>query len=50
MHYKEFIVNLSNSNDSLNQASITFEKNFLQDLGYELSLHENHNLIYEDLL
>ena len=47
MHYKEFMVIVSNTNDSLARLALHFEKNLLQDLGYELSLHENHNLIYD---
>ena len=44
-HYKEFLINLSNTNDSLGRLALLFEKNLLQDLGYEISLSENETLI-----
>ena len=45
LHYKEFLINLSNANDSLGRLALLFEKNLLQDLGYEISLSENEALI-----
>ena len=45
IHYKEFLINLSDTNDSLGRLALLFEKNLLQDLGYELSLSENETLI-----
>ncbi len=44
-HYKDFLINLSDTNDSLGRLALLFEKNLLQDLGYELSLSENETLI-----
>ena len=44
VHYKDFLINLSNSNDSLNRMALLFEKKLLQDLGYELTLSENTTL------
>ena len=44
-HYKEFLINLSDTNDSLERLALLFEKNLLQDLGYEISLSENETLI-----
>lgn len=44
-HYKEFLVNLSDTNDSLGRLALLFEKNLLQDLGYEISLSENETLV-----
>ena len=43
--YKEFLVNLSDTNDSLERLALLFEKNLLQALGYEISLSENETLI-----
>ena len=45
IHYKEFLINLSETNDSLGRLALLFEKNLLQDLGYEISLSENEALI-----
>ena len=45
LHYKEFLINLSDTNDSLGRLALLFEKNLLQDLGYEISLSENETLI-----
>ena len=45
LHYKEFLINLSNANDSLGRLALLFEKNLLQDLGYEISLSESETLI-----
>ena len=45
LHYKEFLINLSDANDSLGRLALLFEKNLLQDLGYEISLSENETLI-----
>ena len=45
LHYKEFLINLSDTNDSLWRLALLFEKNLLQDLGYEISLSENETLI-----
>ena len=45
IHYKEFLINLSDTNDSLERLALLFEKNLLQDLGYEISLSENETLI-----
>ena len=45
LHYKEFLINLSDANDSLGRLALLFEKNLLQDLGYEISLSENVALI-----
>ena len=45
IHYKEFLINLSNTNDSLGRLALLFEKNLLQNLGYEISLSENETLI-----
>ena len=45
IHYKEFLINLSDTNDSLGRLALLFEKNLLQDLGYEISLSENETLI-----
>ena len=45
IHYKEFLINLSETNDSLGRLALLFEKNLLQDLGYEISLSENETLI-----
>ena len=36
--YKDFLVILSNSTDSSNKLALFFEKNLLQDLGYELTV------------
>ena len=36
--YKDFLVILSNSSDSSNKLALFFEKNLLQDLGYELTV------------
>ena len=44
IHYKEFLINLSDTNDSLRRLALLFEKNLLQDLGYEISLSENETL------
>ena len=44
-HYKEFLINLSNTNDSLDRLALLFEKNLLQDLGYEISLSENETIV-----
>ena len=43
--YKEFLVNLSDTNDSLERLALLFEKNLLQDLGYEISLSENETIV-----
>ena len=40
-----FLINLSDTNDSLGRLALLFEKNLLQDLGYEISLSENETLI-----
>ena len=45
IHYKEFLINLSDTNDSLERLALLFEKNLLQDLGYEISLSENETLV-----
>tara|TARA_B100000035_G_scaffold239192_2_gene207477 strand:+ start:3840 stop:4508 length:669 start_codon:yes stop_codon:yes gene_type:complete len=45
MHYKEFLIYISNSSDSQTRLALLFEKMLLQDLGYELSLQENQVLI-----
>ena len=45
IHYKEFLINLSETNDSLGRLALLFEKNLLQDLGYEISLSENETLV-----
>ena len=45
LHYKEFLINLSDTNDSLGRLALLFEKNLLQDLGYEISLSENETLV-----
>ncbi len=45
LHYKEFLINLSDTNDSLGRLALLFEKNLLQNLGYEISLSENETLI-----
>ena len=45
LHYKEFLINLSDANDSLGRLALLFEKNLLQDLGYEICLSENETLI-----
>ena len=45
LHYKEFLINLSDTNDSLGRLALLFEKNLLQDLGYEISLSENETLM-----
>ena len=45
IHYKEFLINLSDTNDSLGRLALLFEKNLLQDLGYEISLSENETLV-----
>ena len=45
LHYKEFLINLSDTNDSLGRLALLFEKNLLQDLGYEISLSEDETLI-----
>ena len=45
LHYKEFLINLSDTNDSLERLALLFEKNLLQDLGYEISLSEDETLI-----
>ena len=45
LHYKEFLINLSDTKDSLGRLALLFEKNLLQDLGYEISLSENETLI-----
>ena len=45
MHYKDFLINLSDTNDSLGRLALLFEKNLLQDLGYEISLFENETII-----
>ena len=45
LHYKEFLINLSTANDSSGRLALLFEKNLLQDLGYEISLSENEALI-----
>ncbi len=45
VHYKEFLISISTSNDSLARLALLFEKRLLQDLGYELSLQENQYLI-----
>ena len=45
IHYKEFLINLSDTNDSLGRLALLFEKNLLQNLGYEISLSENETLI-----
>ena len=45
VHYKEFLINLSDTNDSPGRLALLFEKNLLQDLGYEISLSENETLI-----
>ena len=44
IHYKEFLINLSDTNDSLRRLALLFEKNPLQDLGYEISLSENETI------
>ena len=44
-HYKEFLINLSDTKDSLGRLALLFEKNLLQNLGYEISLSENETLI-----
>ena len=43
-HYREFLINLSISSDTLNRLALLFEKTLLQDLGYELTLSEETNL------
>ena len=45
LHYKEFLINLSDTNDSLGRLALLFEKNLLQDLGYEISLSENETIV-----
>ena len=45
LHYKEFLINLSDTKDSLGRLALLFEKNLLQDLGYEISLSENETII-----
>ena len=45
IHYKEFLINLSDTNDSLGRLALLFEKNLLQDLGYEISLSENETIV-----
>ena len=45
LHYKEFLINLSDTKDSLGRLALLFEKNLLQDLGYEISLSENQTII-----
>ena len=45
IHYKEFLINLSDTNDSLRRLALLFEKNLLQDLGYEISLSENETIV-----
>ena len=45
IHYKEFLINLSDTNDSLRRLALLFEKNLLQDLGYEISLYENETIV-----
>ena len=45
IHYKEFLINLSETNDSLGRLALLFEKNLLQDLGYEISLSENETMV-----
>ena len=44
-HYKELLIYLSDTNDSFERLALLFEKNLLQDLGYEISLSENETLI-----
>ena len=48
LHYKDFLVNLSNSSDSSTRLALLFEKKLLQDLGYELTMSDNLKL-YKDL-
>ena len=48
LHYKEFLINLSDTNDSLGRLALLFEKNLLQDLGYEISLSDNETLINDE--
>ena len=45
IHYKEFLINLSDTDDSLGRLALLFEKNLLQDLGYEISLFENETIV-----
>ena len=45
LHYKEFLINLSDTKDSLGRLALLFEKNLLQDLGYEISLSENETIV-----
>ena len=45
VHYKEFLINLSDTDDSLGRLALLFEKNLLQDLGYEISLSENETIV-----
>ena len=45
IHYKEFLINLSDTNDSLRRLALLFEKNLLQDLGYEISLSVNETIV-----
>tara|TARA_B100000941_G_scaffold270987_1_gene229355 strand:+ start:552 stop:1220 length:669 start_codon:yes stop_codon:yes gene_type:complete len=44
-HYKEFLIYLSHTNDSLERLALLFEKNLLQDLGYEISMSGNEALV-----
>ena len=44
-HYREFLVYLSDTNDSLARLALLFEKSLLQDLGYEISMSDNESLI-----
>ena len=45
IHYKEFLISISNSDYSIARLALLFEKRLLQDLGYELLLQENQLLI-----
>ena len=49
LHYRDFLVNLSNSSDSSSRLALLFEKKLLQDLGYELTMSDNFKL-RKDLL
>ncbi len=49
-HYREFLVYLSNTSDSLTRLALLFEKNLIQDLGYEITMADtgsiSHTLTY----
>ena len=44
-HYKEFLIYLSDTNDTSARLALLFEKSLLQDLGYEISVSDDETLI-----